>query len=146
MSRSPEPGGCTSRCHREDGQVVPVMAVALLLAGALGLGLVQLAGEAARRAAAQAAADAVALAGAAGGEEAARGVAHENHARVIDLTLAPGEATVTVELRGRSATARARRLPVDPVLDRWRGPSGAGAAHPVDCRTCLIAPVKPVPM
>ena len=126
---------------------MPVMAVALLLAGVLGLGLVQLAGEAARRAAAQAGADAVALAGAAGGEEAAREVARENHARVIDLTLAPGEATVTVELRGRTATARARRLPVDQqVPELWRPPSGAGAAHPVDCRPCLIAPVRPVPM
>lgn len=132
---------------RERGQVVPVIAVALLLAGILGLGLVRLGAVAARQAAAQAAADAVALAGAAGGEEAARRVAGENHARIVEMTVTPGEAAVTVERGGHSASARARRLTSEsPVPEFWRRPSEAGAAHPVDCRPCLIAPVKPVPM
>lgn len=137
-----EPGRASRLAH-QDGQVVPVIAVALVLAAALGLGLVHLAAVAARQAATQAAADAVALAAASGGEADARRVADANEARIVVIDLGPGEAQVTVEKGRHRATARARRLHAEL---HQRPSSGPRAAHPVDCHPCLIAPVSPVPM
>lgn len=144
MSRSLDGQRSRATAPGDSGQIVPVIAVALLLAGLLGLGLIHLGAAAARQAAAQAAADAVALAGASAGEQAAHRVAAENGARIEELVLESGEALVTVERRGHRATARARRL-----LQRHEAiPSRSGdtSADPVDCQPCLIDPVKPVPM
>lgn len=93
------------------------MAMALLLVGVVGLGLVRVAATAARQGAAQAAADAVALAGAADGPDAADTVAAANDARVEAYRSAGGDVVVTVERRGHRATARARWVP-DEVAAR----------------------------
>jgi hypothetical protein len=97
--------------------VAPLVAVALLLVGVVGLGLVRVAAAAARLGAAQAAADAVALAGAADGPDAADTVAAANDARVEAYRSAGGDVVVTVERRGHRATARARWVP-DEVAAR----------------------------
>ena len=103
-------------CHGrvERGQVVPLMAVLLVFAAVLGLGLVRLGAAASRRAAAQAAADGAALAGAAAGPAAAAEVAGANGARVVGFTQDDLDVVVIVSRSGVTATARARWLP-DPV-------------------------------
>ncbi|QXC59818.1 hypothetical protein KSP35_15720 [Aquihabitans sp. G128] len=106
-----------ARGRGQGGQVVPLVAVALLLAGVLGLGLVHLAAGASRRAAAQAAADAAALAGAAGGRAAATEVAAANQARLVRYREEGDDVVVAVERRGARASARARWEPDD-------GPAG----------------------
>ncbi|MEO6987061.1 MAG: pilus assembly protein TadG-related protein [Aquihabitans sp.] len=95
------------------GQVVPLLAVALVLFGAVALGLVQLSATVAHRSAAQATADASALAGAVDGRQAAQEIAMANDARMVDYIDDGGEVQVTVERRGVRATARARWEPVD---------------------------------
>jgi hypothetical protein len=80
------------------------VAVALVLVGVVGLGLVRVAVAAARQGAAQAAADAVALAGVADGQ-------------VEAYRRAGADVVVTVERRGHRATARARWVP-DEVAAR----------------------------
>lgn len=82
----------------ERGQVVPLAAVALVLAGALALGVVRVARAVGDQAAADAAADAAALAAVHGGEPAARRVAEANGAVVVDY-----------RERGRVVTVRIRR-------------------------------------
>jgi hypothetical protein len=69
---------------REHGQVLPFVALLVLLAGACALVLGQLGAAAVGRAQARTAADAAALAGAAAGEEAARRLAEENGAAIGD--------------------------------------------------------------
>lgn len=96
------------------GQVVPLMAVALVLFGVVALGLVRLATTVTHHSAAQAAADATALAGAVDGPDAAREVAQANEAQVIAYIDEGGEVQVTVERRGVRATARARWEPATP--------------------------------
>lgn len=93
------------------------MAVALLLAGLVGMGLVRVASAAARQGAAQAAADAAALAGAAEGADAAEAVAAANEAQVVAYRGDGADVVVTVERRGHQAMARARWVP-DTVVGR----------------------------
>lgn len=100
--------------HRSQrGQVVPLLAVALVLFGVVALGLVRVSTAVTQRSAAQAAADATALAGAVDGPAAADEVAAANGARVVAYLDGGGEVEVTVERRGVRATARARWDPVD---------------------------------
>lgn len=98
----------------QQGQVVPLMAVALVLFGLVALGLVRLAVTVTHRSAAQAAADATALAGAVDGADAAREVAEANDAQVVTYIDDGGEVQVTIERRGVRATARARWEPTTP--------------------------------
>ena len=100
----------------ERGQVVPLMALLLVFAAVVGLGLVRLGAAASRRGAAQAAADGAALAGAAAGPEAAAEVAGANGAAVVRFTQDELDVVVTVSRSGVTATARARWQP-DPVDD-----------------------------
>lgn len=102
------------RARGAGGQVVPLLAALLLVTGLVGVGLVELAATASRRAAATAAADAAALAGAAEGRPAAAVVARENGARLLAYREVGADVTVTVERRGVRASARAR----------WSGGSG----------------------
>lgn len=95
----------------EAGQVVPVVAVAMLLAGLIGLGVARLAATSADRSAAQAAADAAALAGAARGPDAARRVAAANGARVVAYREHGVDVVVEVVRQGHRARARARWTP-----------------------------------
>lgn len=99
------------------GQVVPLVAVALLVAGLVGMGVVRLAAAAARQSAAQAAADAAALAGAAEGPEVAEAVADANEGRILTYRREGADVVVSIERRGHRATARARWVP-DEVAGR----------------------------
>lgn len=91
----------------ERGQVVPLLAVVLVLVGVIGIGLVDVGAAGARRAAAQAAADAVALAGAAEGRPVAEEIAVANEARIVAYRTDGFDVSVTVERRGIRARARA---------------------------------------
>jgi hypothetical protein len=91
----------------EGGQVVPLVALVVVLVGLLCLGLGRLGGSAAASARAQTAADAAALAGAGGGERAARELARANGATVVGYRAEGAEVEVTVAVGDRHATARA---------------------------------------
>lgn len=95
--------------EREHGQVVPLMALVIVLAGLVCLAAGKLGGAAVARAQAATAADAAALAGAAAGPGAARAVAVANRGRVTSYEELGADARVKVELGGATATARARR-------------------------------------
>lgn len=123
----PAPDGAVLRpSRRQGGQVVPVLAVALLLAALLGVGLVRLAGADARRAAAQAAADASALAGADGGRPAAEAMAAANGAVLVSYRSTDLDVVVVVERQRVRAEARARwgvDQPVARTRPRWEIPT-----------------------
>jgi hypothetical protein len=112
----------------ERGSVTPLVAVLVLLVGALCLGLGRMGGAANGRAAAQTAADAAALAGAADGEDAARELAEANGAVVLDVTTDGADVQVTVR-RGR-AEARARATGRTPGMGAARGPAGVTGLVP----------------
>ena len=103
-----KPGAATGGRHGQRGQTVPLLVLLVALAGLVAVGLVEVAGAAARRASAEAAADATALAGAADGPDAARRVATANGARVVVYNETGVDVAVTVVRRGVRASARAR--------------------------------------
>jgi hypothetical protein len=84
-----------------------LVAVLVLLVGALCLGLGRLGAEANAKAKAQLAADAAALAGAADGEDAARALAKANGAKVLDVDVDGREVQVKVRSGDVEAWARA---------------------------------------
>lgn len=94
----------------ERGQVVPLLAVVVLAAGGLLVGLVRMGAVAVDVGRAQAAADATALAGAAEGRAAAEAVAAANGAEVLDYVVEGREVEVTVAVGRGRASARAARL------------------------------------
>ncbi|HYE78502.1 MAG TPA: M15 family metallopeptidase [bacterium] len=95
----------------EKGQVLPLVALMMVVVGAVALWLGRLGGAAVTRAQAQTAADAAALAGAAVGRDAAAAAARWNHARLVSYEEQGADARVEVELGGAEAVARARWLP-----------------------------------
>ena len=100
------------RCRRwrgERGQVLPFVALVLVLAGALALFVGRLSGAAVSRARARTAADAAALAGAAEGEAAARSVAAANGGVVESYAVEGADVAVVVRVGSAHAPARARR-------------------------------------
>ncbi|MBX3314613.1 MAG: hypothetical protein KF906_09870 [Actinobacteria bacterium] len=103
----------------ERGQIVPVAAVLLVLAGALALGLVTVARAVGEQAAAEATADAAALAAVHGGASAAERVAAANGAVVVDYR--ERDSVVTVEIRRGRCTARASAT--------WAPTPGRSAHH-----------------
>lgn len=92
----------------DGGQILPLMAVVIALAGFACLVTGRMGAAAASRARAVTAADAAALAGAAAGPSAARSVAEANGARLVDYRQLGTDARVEVEVNGARATARAR--------------------------------------
>lgn len=91
------------------GQILPLVALAVVIAGG-GAVLAGRLGEAAvSRAAARTAADAAALAGAAEGEGAAREVAAANGARVVRIETLGTDTRVVVQVGRAEAVGRARR-------------------------------------
>lgn len=96
-------------CHPQRGQLLPLVAVVIALAGVACLLVGRLASAAVDRARAQTAADAAALAGAAVGQSAASDVAVANGARLLHYERAGPDARVVVEVGAARATARARR-------------------------------------
>ena len=101
---------------RERGQVLPLVAVVLVLAGAAMWFVGRVSGAAVDRARARTAADAAALAGAAEGEEAARSVAEANGGRLVRFAREGTDVVVRVEVGEASAPARARREGVQPGM------------------------------
>lgn len=95
----------------ERGQVLPLVALLVLLVGAASLVLGRLGAAAVARAQAVTAADAAALAGAAAGKQAARAAAEANGARLGRYQEAGLDTTVEVWRKGARASARARRRP-----------------------------------
>ena len=93
----------------ERGSVLPLVALAAVIAGGGALLLGRLGEAAVSRAAARTAADAAALAGAADGEQAARDVATVNGATVLRFEVLGQDTRVTVRLGGAEAVGRARR-------------------------------------
>lgn len=99
---------------RNRGQVVPLLAAFIVVAGLFMMGLAHLGGGAVERALARRAADASALAGAAEGRDAADRLATRNGARVTRYDTRDGinrgsDAEVVVQYGQARAIARARR-------------------------------------
>lgn len=85
--------------------------IAITLAALATVAAARLAGRVVSRGHAQTAADAAALAAAANGREAAERLAAANGARLLAVVVAGGTVTVTVEVGGEVATARATTGP-----------------------------------
>lgn len=96
------------RAH-EQGQVLPLLTLVIVLAGLVCLAAGKLGGAAVARAQATTAADAAALAGAVAGRDAAVAAASANGGRVTGYRSMGTDAWVEVELGGATAKARARR-------------------------------------
>jgi hypothetical protein len=113
----------------ERGQVLPLVAAVLVLAGALTLVVARLSGAAVDRARARTAADAAALAGAAEGEVAARSVAAANGGDLVSYRpIGRSDVEVVVRLARATATARARR---ERGAGSWRS-AGIRAGSPAN--------------
>jgi len=105
-------GGWTEgrRCPSgESGQVAPLLAGVVAMVVVVGLLLAGLGNQIGDRARAGGIADAAALAGARDGEQAAREIAEENRATVVEFRSRGAEVEVTVEIGRSRASARARR-------------------------------------
>ena len=115
--------GRDRRCG-EVGQVLPLMAALLVVAGALALGAVHLAVAASERARAQTGADAAALAAVAAERPAAEAAASANGAQLETMRVVGDEVVVRVRFRRATARARARLVP-----DAEAGPVGRSAGQ-----------------
>ena len=91
------------------GSVLPLVALAVVIAGGGAVVLGRLGEAAVSRAAARTAADAAALAGAADGERAANEVAAANGATVLRFEVMGADTRVTVRVGRAEAVGRARR-------------------------------------
>lgn len=93
----------------ERGQVLPLLAVVVMVAGLACVAIGRLGSAAVSRAQAATAADAAALAGASDGPAAARAAADANGGRMVRFERLGADARVEVQLDRARATARARR-------------------------------------
>src|SRR5688572_172985 len=91
----------------ERGQLLPLTALAVILAGLAVIGLARLGHAASLRAQAQTSADAAALAGAASGRQAAVSVAQANGASILEYREMQGSVSVQVKLGQARAKAKA---------------------------------------
>lgn len=94
---------------RDAGQILPMVAIVLVVVALMGLVVVRLGMQVDRRAQAQAAADAVSLAGAAEGEDRAGSVAEANGVVLESFEARGPEVEVVVRLGDERATARAKK-------------------------------------
>jgi outer membrane lipoprotein SlyB len=99
------------RARDEWGQAVPLLLVAVLVAGTALLGLVRLARAVGERSRAQAAADAAALAAAVEGPTGAARIARANGATLLSVRALDGDELVIVRVGDHTATARSRLVP-----------------------------------
>lgn len=113
----------------ERGSATPLLALLVLAAGGLVLGLGRMGGTAVEAAAARTAADAAALAGAAGGRLAAEDLAAANGGRLVELREEGDEVEVVVEVGDARARARARRI-VTPAPFPAVGTAGRAGLQP----------------
>ena len=101
-----------SRSGRGDGgQVLPLVAVFMVLCGLAALALGRVGGRFVSQARASAAADAAALAGARSGEPAARKLASANGGQLVSFQQLGADVRVAVDIGGEQAVARARLEP-----------------------------------
>jgi Tfp pilus assembly protein PilX len=100
---------CRKANRRDAGQILPMVAIVLVVVALMGLVVVRLGMQVDRRAQAQAAADAVALAGAAEGEDRAGSVAEANRVVLESFEARGHEVEVVVRLGDERATARAKK-------------------------------------
>lgn len=96
--------------HSQRGSILPLMALAIVMAGGGAFLLARMGHAAVTRAQAQTAADAAALAGAAEGQEAARAVAAANGAELLSYRVVGADARVVVRVGPSRASARATRV------------------------------------
>lgn len=94
---------------RERGSVLPLVALLVVAAGGLCVGLGRLGGDAVEAAQARTAADAAALAGAAEGEDEARDVADDNGAVLVSFVREGLDVEVRTRVGDAVADARATR-------------------------------------
>ena len=135
-------GVATRARFGEGGQVLPLMALVILVAVGAALAVARLGVEVIDRARARTAADAAALAGVDGGRPAADAAARANGGRVLHFVARDGATEVEVQVGGSEATARARPgaptagtdqtlAPVPPRRWRPRSPGKpSGSAWP----------------
>lgn len=97
------------RARGTDGQVTPLVAIAVLLAGGIALVVGHIGGMLADHAQARAAADAAALAGAMAGPAAAEQAAAANGARMLEIEVNGVDTEVRVQVGDAIAVARARK-------------------------------------
>ena len=97
------------RARGMEGQVTPLVAVAVLLAGGIALVVGHIGGMLADHAQARAAADAAALAGAMAGEAAAEEAATSNGGTLVEIETSGADTEVRVRVGDAVAVARARR-------------------------------------
>lgn len=131
---------------REQGQVLPLVAILMALIGVLAMQIARV-GEAANlRARAQTAADAAALAGAAAGEKGAASEARANGGRLVSFREIDGDVQVSVELG--PATARARARGSVPEGGSWAQGSSTGLAPAMRAALARAAALlgRPVPI
>jgi hypothetical protein len=116
--------------RRDQGQVLPLMVLVVLVAIGAAVLLGRLGVQVIDRARARTAADAAALAGVTGGRSAAQHAATANGGRLTRFTAADGATEVEVQVGGSRASARARpggpRAAADPTRVRTRGAPGNG--------------------
>ena len=132
-------------CERERGQVLPLIALVLVVAGAAMLWLGKIGGAAVSRAQAQTAADMAALAGAVGGRDEAVALATANGARLVAFEQRGDQAWVKVELGRAVASARARR---SHDADTDVGPAATGLAPALQEALAKVGQLlgRPVPV
>jgi hypothetical protein len=112
-----------NRNRSDRGQVLPFIALVIVLAGLAAVVIGRLGQGAVDRARARTAADAAALAGAAEGEDAARRLAEANHGTLLSFRVEGPDVEVVVRVRKAQALARARR-------DRAPGPVPTATGPP----------------
>ena len=110
------PTACTSstvmpsaapRPHRDRGQATTLLLACVVLVTLAAVGAGELGARMVSRQRARAAADAAALAGTSSGRAGAQRLASANGARLVSFVERDDVVTVTVEVRGERATARA---------------------------------------
>jgi hypothetical protein len=92
-----------------NGQVTPLVAVAVVLVGGMALVVGHIGGMLADHARARSAADAAALAGAMAGPAAAEEAAVANGGTLVEIEISGGDTEVRVRVGDAVAVARARR-------------------------------------
>ncbi|CAN5864531.1 hypothetical protein BH23ACT1_BH23ACT1_03010 [soil metagenome] len=101
--------GLERRKSAQRGSVLPLVALLIVAAGGLCVGLGRLGGDAVQAAQARTAADAAALAGAAEGEDLARDVADDNGAVLVAFVQDGLDVEVRARVGDAEAVARATR-------------------------------------
>lgn len=126
---------------REDGQIVPLIALVVVVVGAACFFIGQVGGATVERASAQTAADAAALAGAAAGKEAAEVAATANAASLVAFRTDGPFTSVEVRFGEARATARAQRSVAPAAEGTTRGLAPAMWAALARAAQLLGAPV-----